>query len=430
MRVLISGGRVIDAAHNIDQKIDVAIAAGRIVGLFLPTELPEDFNPDRIIDASGLWVMPGLVDLSVRLKEPGNDCLATLEHELHAALVGGVTSIICPPDSDPILDEPGLIEMLRFKAKQLNLARVYPLGALTPGLKGGEITEMAELSEAGCVGFSQAEQPVFDTRVLFRAMQYAKGFNFTVHLRAEEPYLSREGVAHAGPYASRMGLNGIPVISETISLQRHFELVRATGARLHVCRLSSAKGVEMLRQAKSEGLPVSCDVAIHHLHLIDLDIGYFNSSAYILPPLREQRDRDALRQGLLDGTIDAICSDHVPIDDDLKLLPFGESQPGATGLELLLGLTVKWAHEAHIPLKQVVNWLAKKPAEIAGLQSGTLQPGVSADVLLFNPNIEWIVDQHSLVSRGKHTPFEGLPLQGKVVKTLVAGQVLYESQSD
>lgn len=429
MRLLISGGRVIDSNQNLDKKIDVAIAAGRVVGLFEPSEHPEDFNADRVIDATGLWVMPGLVDLSARLKEPGNDCLVTLEHELYAALAGGVTSLICPPDTDPVLDEPGLIEMLRFKAKQLNLCRVHPLGALTSGLKGDEITEMAELSEAGCVGFSQAEKPVFDTRVLLRAMQYAKGFDFTVYLRAVEPYLSRNGVAHAGAYASRLGLSGIPVISETISLQRHFELVRATGTRLHVCRLSSAKGVEMMRQAKSEGLPVTCDVGVHHLHLTDMDIGFFNSSAHLLPPLREQRDRDALRQGLLDGTIDAICSDHVPVDDDLKLLPFGESEPGATGLELLLSLTVKWANEAKIPIAKVVHWLAQKPAQIAGLQLGSLQAGLSADVLLFDPNCDWVVNKKALLSRGKHTPFDGLPLQGKVVKTLVAGQVLYEKQS-
>lgn len=425
MRLLISGGRVIDPKQGLDAQMDVAVAAGRVVAVGPSQTMPKEFNPQRVVNAKGKWVMPGLVDLSARLREPGYEYMATLESEIDAALAGGVTSLVCPPDTDPILDEPGLVEMLKFKAQQLNLARVYPLGALTTGLKGEEITEMAELAEAGCIGFSQAEQPVYDTRVLLRAMQYAKSFGLTVYLRPIEPHLSKGGVAHAGAYASRMGLSGVPVISETISLQRHFELVRATGVKLHVCRISSAKGVDMIRQAKSEGLPVTCDVGIHHLHLTDMDIGFFNPSAHLIPPLREQRDMEALRAGLIDGTIDAICSDHTPVDDDAKLLPFAESEAGATGLELLLSLTYKWAHLAGLDAANVVEWLSLAPAQIANIQAGHLMPGMPADIAVFDPEHEWIVSANTLVSQGKHTPFSGFPLIGKVSATVVAGQVAF-----
>lgn len=425
MRLLISGGHVIDPAQQIDAPMDLAVAAGRVVAICPPGEMPDDFSPNRVVDAKGLWVMPGLVDLSARLREPGYEYRATLESEIQAALAGGITSLVCPPDTDPVLDEPGLIEMLKFKAQQLNLSKVYPLGALTTGLNGEVITEMAELTEAGCIGFSQAENPVFDTKVLQRAMLYAKSFDLTLFLRPIEPHLSKGGVAHAGAYASRMGLNGIPVIAETIALQRHFELVRTTGVRLHVCRISSARGVQMVREAKAEGLPITCDVGIHHVHMTDLDIGFFDPRAHLQPPLREQRDRDAIRSGLIDGTIDAICSDHTPVDDDAKLLPFAESEAGATGLELLLSLTVKWAREQKVPLSRLVQLLAVNPSSIINIQAGNLRPGMAADLCLFDPESDWVVNDANLLSQGKHTPFHGFPLQGRVVGTVVNGQLVF-----
>jgi dihydroorotase len=427
MRVLISGGRVIDPSIRVDECMDVAVAGGRVVAVCPKGELPEQFSPTRVIDATGLWVLPGLVDLSARLREPGYEYRATLESELEAAMAGGVTSLSCPPDTDPTLDEPGLIEMLKFKAQQLNLTKVYPLGALTMGLRGQELTEMAELTEAGCVGFSQADTPIEDSRVLLRAMQYAKSFNLTVFLRPNEPNLSRGGVAHAGAYASRMGLSGVPVMAETIALQTYFEMVRSTGVALHVCRVSSAKGVELIRQAKAEGLPVTCDVGVHHLHLIDIDIGFFDPNAHLIPPLREQRDREAIRAGLLDGTIDAICSDHTPVDDDCKLLPFAESEAGATGLELLLALTVKWATEAKISPARIVNWLCFNPAQIIQAQAGSLRTGMPADLCLFDPNCDWVIGPDTLLSQGKHTPFNGLPMQGKVLATMVNGNLGYST---
>ncbi|OLB47736.1 MAG: dihydroorotase, partial [Gemmatimonadetes bacterium 13_2_20CM_2_69_23] len=305
MRLHIKGGRVVDPASARDAVGDVYAADGKIA---------EEFSrADRVIDAKGLVVAPGFIDLSARLREPGYEYKATLESEMDAAVAGGVTSLACPPDTDPPLDEPGLVDMLRRRAKALSRARVYPLGALTVKLRGEALTEMAELGEAGCVAFSQGNVPLRDTQLLWRALQYAATFGYPVWLRAEDAWLSKDGVSHDGEVATRLGLAGIPSFAETIALGAILELVRATRARVHVCRLSTAGAVEMMRHAKQEGLPVSCDVAIHHLHLCDMDLGYFDSHCRLEPPLRSQRDRDALARGLAEGAVDCLCSDHTPV---------------------------------------------------------------------------------------------------------------------
>ncbi len=289
MKLLIRGGRVVDPASGRDALGDVFVADGKIA--------QAAGTPDRTIDAKGLVVAPGFIDLAARLREPGYEYRATLESEMDAAVAGGVTSLACPPDTDPPLDEPGLVDMLRRRAKALSRARVYPVGALTVKLAGKQLTEMAELAESGCVAFSQANVPVTDTQVLWRALQYAATFGLPVWLRAEDAWLAKDGVAHDGEVATRLGLAGIPVFAETIALAQLFELVRATGARVHICRISSAAGVAMLRRAKHDGLPLTCDVGIHHLHLSDMDLGYFDSSCRLEPPLRSQRDREALARG-------------------------------------------------------------------------------------------------------------------------------------
>jgi len=430
MKIHIKNGHLIDPANGIDAPTDLYLASGKIAAV---GAAPAGFVAARTIDATGLVVAPGLVDLSVRLREPGYEYKATLESELRAAMQGGVTSLVCPPDTDPVLDEPGLVEMLKHRAKTLNQAHVYPLGALTAGLKGQALTEMAELSEAGCVGFSQAEQPIFDTTVLLRALQYAQTFGYTVWLRPQDAHLARGGIAHSGPVASRLGLSGVPVMAETIALHTIFELMRATGARVHLCRISSAAGIELVRAAKKEGLAVTCDVGAHHIHLIDVDIGYFDSNARVTPPFRAQRDRDAIQQGLADGTIDAICSDHTPVDDDEKLLPFGEASPGATGLELLLSLTLKWAEQAGgrredgpSVLARALAKVTSDAARIAGLPCGQLGVGSAADLCLFDPAARWTVSASALASQGKHTPFLGYELSGQVRATIVDGHVAFE----
>lgn len=423
MKLHIQHGRVIDPANNIDGQQDVFIDGGRIVAV---GTAPAEFVADKVIDATGQIVVPGIVDLSARLREPGYEHKATLESELSAAMHGGVTSLVCPPDTDPVLDEPGVVEMLKRRASVLNQAHVYPLGALTVGLKGKALTEMAELTEAGCVGFTQTDEPITDTTVLLSALQYAKTFDYTVWLRPQDPHLGRFGVAHSGPAASRLGLSGVPVMSETIALYTIFELVRATGARVHLCRLSSAAALDLVREAKREGLPVTCDVGVHYLHLSEMDIGYFDSNARVSPPFRSQRDRDAIRAAVLDGTVDAVCSDHTPVDDDEKLLPFGEASPGATGLELLLPLILKWAEEsANGDLAQGIRKVTIDAAKIAGLPAGDLSVGSVADVCVFNPSAAWKVEAAALASQGKHTPFLGYELTGQVSTTIVAGHVSF-----
>lgn len=431
MKLHIKNGHLIDPANSIDARQDLYVADGKVIAVGQP---PADFVADKTIDASGLIVAPGLVDLSARLREPGYEYKATLESEMQAAMQGGVTSLVCPPDTDPVLDEPGLVEMLKYRAKSLNQAHVYPLGALTVGLKGRELTEMSELTDAGCIGFSQADEPILDTTVLLRSLQYAQTFNYAVWLRPQDPYLGHDGIANSGAVASRLGLSGVPVMAETIRLYTIFELVRATGARVHLCRISSAAGVDLVRLAKKEGLPITCDVGAHHIHMTEVDIGFFDSNARMTPPFRSQRDRDGIRQGLLDGTIDAICSDHTPVDDDEKLLPFGEATPGATGLELLLSLALKWAEE-HVapsehPLSRALAKITHDAACAAGLTAGQLGVGSVADICLFDPAVRWTVEAKSLASQGKHTPFLGYELTGQVKATIVAGQIAYERASE
>jgi len=419
MKLAIKNARIIDPASGRDGIGDLYAAEGKIAEEFA--------RPDRIIDAKGLVAAPGFIDISARLREPGFEYKATLESEMAAALAGGVTSLACPPDTDPPLDEPGLVDMLRRRAKALSRARVYPIGALTVKLEGERLTEMAQLAETGCVAFSQANAPLPDTQVLWRALQYAATFGFPVWLRAEDTWLAKGGVAHDGEVATRLGLPGIPAFAETIALATMLELVRATRARVHFCRLSTAGAVEMMRAAKREGLPVTCDVGIHHLHLCDMDLGYFDANCRLEPPLRSQRDRDALSRGLEDGAVDCVCSDHTPVDDDGKHMPFAEAEPGATGLELLLPLTLKWGEARKLPLVKTLSRITSDAARVLGVGSGRLAVGAPADLALFDPAASVRISAETLKSQGKNTPFLGYELAGRVRYTVVAGNVVHEA---
>jgi dihydroorotase len=430
--VLIHGGRVIDPASGYDQKADVALAGNAVVAI---GNIAPDFQPELTVDATGCLVLPGLVDLAVRLREPGYEHARMLESEMSAAVAGGITSLVCQPDTDPVLDESGLVEMLRFRAEKLQQARVYPLGALTRGLQGTTLTEMVELTDAGCVAFSQAEVALSNTQILQRAFQYASTFGYAVWLRPQDAFLG-QGVAASGPLATRMGLSGVPVMAETIAMHTIFELMSATGARVHLCRISSADGVELVRQAKARGLALTCDISINSLHLTDTDMGYFDSRARLNPPLRQQRDRDALRAGLADGTIDALVSDHTPVDDDAKMLPFAQSEPGATGLELLLSLAYKWHLDNGVPLMRALSVVTDSPAQLLGKalgarqgRTGHLVAGGLGDVCVFDPQVHWTVRADALVSQGKHTPFSGYELPGRVRCTIVGGNLVHRAGS-
>lgn len=424
MKIAIVNGRVIDPASGFDEVASVFIDDGKIAAI---NSTPRGFAADRTLDAKGLIVAPGLVDLCARLREPGRE--GALKIEMKAALAGGVTSLVCPPDTDPPLDEPGLVRMLRQRSRESAGARTYPLGALTAGLKGEALAALKTLAESGCVAFMQTRSLPHDNSVLLQAMRYAKTFELPIWLRPVEDTLAGPGVAGAGALASRLGLPAVPVVAETVALHTIFELQRATGARIHICRLSSSEGIELVRCAKREGLPVTADVGIHHAHLVDVDIGYFDPNYRLDPPLRGTRDRDAIIAGLGDGTVDIICSDHAPIGEDDKLLPFGEAEPGATALETLLPLTLKWANENDVPMTQALAKITSGPAEILnkGSTKGRLAVGVKADVVIFDALAPWVVGETTLVSAGKNTPFTGYELQGRVRYTLVGGEVRYEA---
>ena len=428
MKILIRNARLLDPASQTDRVTHLAIAAGRIQAI---GDIPSDFHANKEVDATGLWAIPGLVDLCARTREPGHEHEGMLASELAAAVAGGVTSMVCPPDTEPVLDEPGLVEMLRFRAGKLHQARLFPLGALTRGLQGQVLTEMNELTQAGCVGFGQADQAVTDIQVLQRALQYAATFGYTVWLRPQDAHLG-QGVAASGALATRMGLSGVPVAAETIALHTLFALMRSTGARVHLCRISSAAGVELVRQAKAEGLPLTCDVSINSLHLTDLDMGYFDSRARLSPPLRQQADRKALRAALADGTIDALVSDHHPVQGDEKALPFAEAEPGASGVELLLSLALKWGQDEGLTPLQALTTVTDRPARILRQSSpmvpagaGRIQVGGEADLCLVDPEEVWQLDPAQMRSQGRHTPFAfdctGMSLPARVRATWVGG---------
>lgn len=409
----IRNARLIDPGNGIDGELDLFVVDGRIAAIGEP---PGGFVAGRTIDAAGLVACPGLVDLSARL---GN-----IEAELRAAVAGGVTSLACPPDTRPPLDEPGLVERLVRRSQATGLARVYPIGALTGQLAGKRLAEMNSLARAGCIAFSQAKSPLVDTLLLWRAMQYAATFGYAVRLRPQDALLAGEGVAHDGEVASRLGLSGIPVCAETVAIGTALQLAAEAGVRLHFSRLSSAAGVALVRQAVRSGMPLTCDVSIHHLHLSEMDIGYFDSNARLDPPLRSSTDRDALRAAAAEG-LAAVCSDHTPIDADGKQLPFAEASPGATAIEMLLPLTLLWAEQAGLPLPAALARVTCDPAAILGIDAGSLGVGRPADICLFDPDASWRVTAEALRSRGKNTPFLGYELTGQVRLTLVGGRVVY-----
>ncbi|MBK7543853.1 MAG: dihydroorotase [Candidatus Competibacteraceae bacterium] len=423
MRTVIRGGRLIDPAHQLDAITDLFIAEGRIAGI---GRSPDGFTADRIIDASESIVCPGLIDLCARLREPGQEHKATIASEARAAAAAGITTLVCPPDTDPVIDEPAVVELIRRRAEAAGQARVLTLGALTYRLRGERLAEMAALKDAGCVGVSDGGQPIANTLVLRRALEYAATFGLTVFLTPLDAWLGH-GMAHEGRISTRMGLSGIPTAAETGTLARDLELIRDIGVRVHFCRLSSARSVELVARARAEGLPVTADVAIPHLYLTEMDLAGFDSHCHVRPPLRGARDRDALRDGLAKGVLDALCSDHQPHEPDAKQAPFGDTEPGISGLDTLLGLSVRLARDATLSLPTMVERLTCGPARILGIDSGHLGTGATADLCIFDPDTDWRVTADTLRSRGQNSPFLGWELPGRVSHTLLAGQVVYEA---
>jgi dihydroorotase len=424
MRIAIEGARLIDPAAELDRVAGLYLAEGRIAAL---GAAPAGFVAERRIDARGLVAAPGLIDLCARMREPGTD--GALRVEMRAALAGGVTGVVCPPDTDPPLDEPGLVRMLRQRSREAAGARLYPLGALTAGLKGEALAQLCTLAEVGCVAFAQSGALPDHRGALLNTLRYARTFDLAVWLRPVDATLAAGGVAGAGAVAGRLGLPAVPAVAETVALHTIFELQRASGpapVRVHLCRLSTAAGLELLRAARREGLPVTADVGILNVHGVDTDVGQFDSNWRLDPPLRTPRDRAAIRAALADGTLDAICSDHAPTGLDDKLLPFGEAGVGASGLETLLSLLLDWARSERVPLLRALDTVTRGPARVLGEDTGTLLPGRKADVVLFDPSETWVVNAESLLSFGKNTPYLGRELTGRVRTTIVGGEVRFE----
>ena len=420
--VHIRGGHVIDPANNIDTNCDVFIRDGKIAAI---GNAPDGFTADQTIDASGQIVCPGLVDLRARLREPGHKHKGSIESETRAAVSGGITTLCCPPDTDPVIDTPAVVELIHQRTELAGRARIVPLGALTQGLRSEQLSEMSALQQAGCVGISNALEPV-STEVMRRAMEYAASHNITVFLHAEDPALRGSGCVHEGPVGTRLGLAGIPESAETVAVSRELQLIELTGVRAHFCQLSAERSVKIVARAIHDGLPVTIDVSIHHLFLTEMDIGYFNSQCHVRPPLRSQRDQNGLREALARGNIKCICSDHQPHDVDAKLAPFPGSEPGISGLETLLPLTLRLVSDKLISLPDAIALLTCNPADVLGIDAGTLSVGASADVCIFDPERYWQLEPNSMHSFGHNTPFAGWEFQGLVTHTLFAGKTVYQ----
>jgi dihydroorotase len=423
MRILIAGGHLIDPASNINAITDLFIDAGRVASIGHATK---GFRAERIIDAKGLTVTPGFIELSARLGEPGHTHKGTIASETRAAAAGGVTTLCCPPDTLPVIDTPAVVELIHQRATASAQARVVCLGALTKELKGELLAGMSGLKQVGCVGVSNARMPIANTEVMRRAMEYAATVGVTVFLHAEDPWLAGQGHVHEGATSTRMGLPAIPETAETVAVARELLLIEQTGARAHFCRLSTARAVAMVAEARRRGLPVSADVSIQHLLLVDEDIEGYNSLCHVRPPLRSRRDRDGLRKGVRKGVITAICSDHQPQDQEAKKVPFDATEPGVCAVETWLPLSLRLVEEGILDLATVIAAMTSGPAEVIGLEAGTLSEGTVADVAIFDPNEQWVLSEDALLSHGKNTPFLGQTLKGRVQCTVMGGAVVYE----
>ena len=422
MNICIEKGRVIDPANKLDKIGSIYISKGKIVAV---GRKPAGFEAKKTIDASGQFVLPGLVDLSARLREPGGHGKANIASETKAAAAGGITSLCVPPDTDPIIDTPAVVELIHQRAEQSGKAKVFCLGALTHGLSGERLAEMYSLKEAGCLGVSNAMRPIKDTEVVRRAFEYAVTCDMTVFIQAEDPWLGG-GTMHEGAYSTRMGIPPVPETAETVAIARDLLLIEATGVRAHFMRLSSARSVELIRDARKRGLPVTADVSIHQLHFTDRDVEDYNTLCHVKPPFRHHSDREELLAGVMDSTITAICSDHQPHDHDRKTAPFSVTDPGVSALDLILPMAFQLMNTKGADLIKMLTAMTQTPAEILGLESGSLSVGRSADICIFDPEKRWEVTEKTLLSEGKNTPALGWELQGKVTHTLLDGKLVYK----
>ena len=422
--LLITNGRMIDPTNNIDQTSDIHIVDGKIAAIGKPGSIKTEEGTQRI-DANNLTIIPGLVDCCARLREPGQENKATIYSETIAATKAGITTLCFPPDTDPVIDEPAVVELINQKSSNAGHSNIVTLGALTSGLNGLHLSEMHALQQAGCVGLSNARRPIENSLILKRAFAYAATYEMRVFIEPDEYSLSNGGCAHEGEVATRLGLKSIPVSAETIAIARALELVAETGVSAHFGRLSSAAGVEMISRAKNEHLNITADVSAHQLHLTEQDISSFNSTCHVIPPLRSQRDMEALQRAIADNTIDAICSDHQPHDIDAKQAPFASTEPGISALETMLPLCLRLSQNTPLELSSIVNKITRAPSNILGIEAGSLSVGATADICIFDEAEDWQLSEDSINSHGKNTPFLGWNFQGRVKYTVIDGRLLF-----
>ncbi len=421
MKTLIRNGRVIDPANNIDMVQDILIENGTITQLGVEI----DASDGDIIDATGMLVTPGLIDIHTHLRDPGLEYKEDIVSGTRAAAAGGVTSLTCMPNTSPVNDTLAITKYIIDKAREEGSANVYPIAAISKGMKGETLTEMGELKAAGCVGFSDDGRPVTSGELMRRAFEYADTFNAPLLSHAEDLSLVGDGVMNDGPVATELGLKGIPWVAEDAATAREIMLAEFTGGRLHMCHVSTKGSIELVRQAKARGVRVTCEVAPHHFTLTDEAVRGYDTNAKMNPPLRSQADVDAVRAGLADGTVDAIATDHAPHHFDEKNVEFAIAMNGIVGLESLLPLTLKLVEDGVIDLNRAIALMTNQPAKVIDIDRGHLSVGAVADIAVIDPQLDWTLTEESLHSKSKNSPFIGWEMKGAAIKTLLAGKVVF-----
>lgn len=422
MSLLIRNARVIDPASGLDGQRNLLLHNGRIAAI---AEASASFSADEEIDASGLWLFPGGIDLSAWLREPGLDHKATLRNETRAAAASGLTTLCYQPEPGASFDTAAQVKLVIDLSQRKAVTNVLVVGNLTQGLKGEQLSNMGSLKKAGCVAVTNGWQPFKSLQTLRRAMEYAATHDLTVFVYPVEHALASGGYMHEGEVSARLGFPAIPSAAETVAVAQTLALASHTGARVHFCRLSTKLSVKLIKQGKESGLDITADVAAHQLFLTEMDVADFNPLCHVMPPLRSSRDQDALREGLKDGTIDAICSDHQPHELDAKLAPFQQTEPGISALETLLPLTLRLVEEGVLDLQTALQKVTSNPARIIGSEAGHIQVGAPADLVLFDPDTLWELDLNRMISDGKNTPFAGWSFNGTVKRTLLAGKSVF-----
>jgi dihydroorotase len=420
MNILIKNGHVIDPANKVDGKLDILLSDGKIARLGKPGSIPAEGA--QVVEASGKLVVPGLIDMHIHLREPGFEYKETIKTGAAAAKAGGFTSVCSMPNTNPVNDNRSVTEFILSEAHDA-LARVFPIGAITKGSKGEELAEMAELHSAGCVAVSDDGKPVMSAAIMRRAMEYSKIFDIPVISHCEESTLSDKGVMHEGFVSTELGLRGIPAAAEEVMVSRDITLAELTGCRLHIAHVSTTRSVRMVREAKARGVKVTAETCPHYFTLTDEAVRGYNTMAKMNPPLRTAEDVAAIKQGLKDGTLDVIATDHAPHAMDEKSVEFDHAPFGIVGLETAVGLVFKLVQEGVLSLTEAVRKLSFNPATILKINKGTLSAGADADITIIDPDVEWTVDSSQFKSKSRNTPFDGWKLKGRAVQTIVGGKI-------